>query len=200
MKRKVPYSNSRGFTLVELAIVLVIIGLIVAGVLKGRELISNSKAKNVANQAKSIEAAIHTYQDKYKFRPGDDPGATTRWVGSGKGPVTAQNSFPGDGWTPNNLALAGLITGQYSSATINMTHKLGGEVVVDTLSTGEAPSSKLGTAIIFKGVPSEIAEQVDNDLDDGRNNSGTVVGVDPSSVTSFKAYTAGDVVNLLYFF
>lgn len=197
MKKRVSRINNRGFTLVELAIVLVIIGLIVAGVLKGRELISNSKAKNVANQAKSIEAAIHTYQDKYKFRPGDDPGAA-RW-GGGLKTDPATYKFPGNGKTPNNLALAGLITGQYSSATINMTHKLGGEVIVKSVVTGtDAP--KGGDAILFKGVPAEVAEQVDSDLDDGKNNTGTTLGVDPTDNKTPKAYASGEIVDLLYYF
>lgn len=67
------YKNRQhGFTLVELAIVLVIIGLILAAVLKGQEMIENAKVKNVENDMKGVVAAYYAYQDRYKAIPGDD--------------------------------------------------------------------------------------------------------------------------------
>src|SRR5690242_9867181 len=68
-----------GFTLIEIAIVLVIIGLLLGGVLKGQELITQAKIKNVANDFNGLTAAIYSYQDRYKRLPGDDPQAT-RWA------------------------------------------------------------------------------------------------------------------------
>lgn len=65
MKRNNVLRNTQGFTLVELAIVLVIIGLIIGGVLKGRELITNSKAKSVASQLQSMSGATGLYKDKF---------------------------------------------------------------------------------------------------------------------------------------
>ena len=60
-----------GFTLVELSIVLVIIGLIIGGILKGQELIGNAQIKNVASQAQSYQAATAAFRDKYGALPGD---------------------------------------------------------------------------------------------------------------------------------
>ena len=68
-----------GFTLVEIAIVLVIIGLLLGGVLKGQELITQAKIKNVANDLNGMSAAVYGYQDRYKRFPGDDNGAAARW-------------------------------------------------------------------------------------------------------------------------
>ena len=65
--------QEQGFTLVELAIVLVIIGLLLGAVLKGQQLIYNAKVKRVQNQIKEMEAAFYTYYDKYGYYPGDDP-------------------------------------------------------------------------------------------------------------------------------
>jgi len=63
--------NQSGFTLIEIAIVLVIIGLLLGGILKGQELINSAKVKNLANDFKNIPVYIYGYQDKYKALPGD---------------------------------------------------------------------------------------------------------------------------------
>lgn len=68
--------HQKGFTLVEIAIVLVIIGLLLGGVLKGQELINSAKVKNLANDFRSISAFVYAYQDKYRALPGDDRAAT----------------------------------------------------------------------------------------------------------------------------
>ncbi|HPV33193.1 MAG TPA: prepilin-type N-terminal cleavage/methylation domain-containing protein, partial [Methylotenera sp.] len=66
-----------GFTLIELAIVLVIIGLLLGGVLKGQELINSAKVKNMASDLKNIQIYVYSYQDKFKAIPGDDKSAIT---------------------------------------------------------------------------------------------------------------------------
>ena len=72
----------KGFTLVEIAIVLVIIGLLLGGILKGQEMITQAKIKNAVSDFSGISAAYYGYQDRYRALPGDDPNAGTRW-GSG---------------------------------------------------------------------------------------------------------------------
>ncbi len=67
-----------GYTLVEIAIVLVIIGLLLGGVLKGQELIYNQKVKSTYDNYRQFTAAMYGYQDRYKALPGDDPQALTR--------------------------------------------------------------------------------------------------------------------------
>jgi prepilin-type N-terminal cleavage/methylation domain-containing protein len=74
-------SQQSGFTLVEIAIVLVIIGLLLGGILKGQELINSAKVKNVANDFRTIQTYVYGFQDKYRALPGDDVAATTH-VGS----------------------------------------------------------------------------------------------------------------------
>ena len=80
-----------GFTLVEIAIVLVIIGLLLGGVLKGQELINQAKIKNVINDINGVTAAVQAYQDRYRALPGDDPGAAGRWT------ATVLSATAGDG-------------------------------------------------------------------------------------------------------
>lgn len=60
-----------GFTLVELAIVMIIIGLLIGGILKGQELIANSQTTATIAQIKAIDAATSTFRDKYSSLPGD---------------------------------------------------------------------------------------------------------------------------------
>src|ERR1700716_2320879 len=90
-----------GFTLVEIAIVLVIIGLLLGGILKGQEMITQAKIKNVSADFSGISAAYYGYQDRYRALPGDDPNAASRWT-------TAPVAFSGDG--------NGVVAGTYNNA------------------------------------------------------------------------------------
>ncbi|MGE0386646.1 MAG: prepilin-type N-terminal cleavage/methylation domain-containing protein [Gammaproteobacteria bacterium] len=60
-----------GFTLVEIAIVLVIIGLLLGGILKGQELITSARVRNLADQNSGIQAAYYGFIDRYRQIPGD---------------------------------------------------------------------------------------------------------------------------------
>ena len=74
----------KGFTLVEIAIVLVIIGLLLGGILKGQEMITQAKIKNVIADMSGVSAAMYGYLDRYRALPGDD-GKADRWTGATKG-------------------------------------------------------------------------------------------------------------------
>lgn len=85
--------SEQGFTLVELAIVMVIIGLLIGGILKGQELINNAKISATVTQVKSMDAALNTFQDKYAALPGDMLTPSTRLPDC----TTAPCNLPGDG-------------------------------------------------------------------------------------------------------
>ncbi|HJY06012.1 MAG TPA: prepilin-type N-terminal cleavage/methylation domain-containing protein, partial [Bryobacteraceae bacterium] len=70
-----------GFTLVEIAIVLVIIGLLLGGVLKGQELINSAKVKNMATDFRNVPLYIYGYQDRFRALPGDDANVATNLTG-----------------------------------------------------------------------------------------------------------------------
>jgi prepilin-type N-terminal cleavage/methylation domain-containing protein len=72
-------TKQKGFTLVEIAIVLVIVGLLIGGVLKGQEMITNAKLKRIESDNAGMAAAMFSYQDRYLQLPGDDGAATTRF-------------------------------------------------------------------------------------------------------------------------
>jgi prepilin-type N-terminal cleavage/methylation domain-containing protein len=104
--------NQSGFTLIEIAIVLVIIGLLLGGVLKGQELINSAKVKNLATDFRNIPVFIYGYQDKYRALPGDDKLADTHLGATAKCPG---GTCP----TPSTLTTAGngLINGSWNSIT-----------------------------------------------------------------------------------
>ena len=71
-------SKSEGFTLVELAIVMIIIGLLIGGILKGQQMIENAKVSSLIAQVKAYQAALNTFKDTYAGTPGDIAKATDR--------------------------------------------------------------------------------------------------------------------------
>lgn len=89
---KISVKDDRGFTLVELAIVMIIIGLLIGGVLKGQQLVDNAKVTSTLSQVKSYQAAINTFLDTYGMMPGDISNALTRIPGC----TNASNCVNGD--------------------------------------------------------------------------------------------------------
>ena len=176
-------NKSSGFTLVEIAIVLVIIGLLLGGVLKGQELINNAKIRRVTNDLSGISTAIYAYQDRYKALPGDDSGASSRWgagVANGDRGGTISGDFCGD---PNgtaeslsfwrHLRLSGLMEGD-SASSEQPQNALGGILGVQTAS-GPASAIEIGGLVLCtSNLTGKIAEAVDNQLDDGKPGSGSL--------------------------
>jgi len=140
IKKHTDLSCSSGFTLVELAIVMIIIGILIGGILKGQELIHNSRVTATIAQYKGLLAAHAQFYDKYNMHAGDMPNAiaTARipncnaanscnaGPGNGNsiiGPLVAINSALPAGVQENvmywkHLALANLITGIDTSANV----------------------------------------------------------------------------------
>jgi len=194
-------ARQQGFTLVEIAIVLVIIGLLLGGILKGQEMINQAKIKNVVSDFSGISAAYYGYQDRYRAIPGDDPNAATRWTGG----VTAAGD--GDGQvggaynvtcpaavvaaTPesckwwDHLRRAGFVAGSGGQQPFNAVTGLlgvqtgnGASPVAATLGTdGSATGGFAGLIVCSANLPDKIAIAVDTQMDDGVPVSGTVRGL-----------------------
>lgn len=92
-------TKEHGFTLVELAIVMIIIGLLIGGVLKGQQLVQNAKVSATITQLKGFTAAYNSFLDAYASVPGDMRNATTRVSGCNTGNFCVNgdgNSIVGD--------------------------------------------------------------------------------------------------------
>ena len=75
--------NKQGFTLLELSIVLVVIGLIVGGTVVGKDLIRASELNSIITQQNKIQIALNTFKLKYNVIPGDMRNATDYWGTAG---------------------------------------------------------------------------------------------------------------------
>lgn len=89
--------EEKGFTLVELAIVMIIIGLLIGGILKGQELIANAQVTSTVAQVKGIDAAVSTFRDMYDSFPGDVVNVTARIPSCSAAPCSPGGSNLGNG-------------------------------------------------------------------------------------------------------
>jgi prepilin-type N-terminal cleavage/methylation domain-containing protein len=199
--------DSNGFTLLEIAIVLVIIGLLLSGVLKGQELITSARVRNLISQQDGVKTAFFGFEDRYRAVPGDysqagvniNCGATVCLQGNGNGRIEAGTggAIHEEILAWQHLTAAGFLLGSYTMANSgvsvpdesnNARNFYTGvylELVFDNNwgPVGNAVSKHhLNTGGLL---PVEILAEVDRKIDDGRPYSGAF---------QFTAYAlAGDV-------
>lgn len=189
MKSSFKNMKQQGFTLIEIAIVLVIIGLLVGGVLQGQELIENSRVKQAVKDINGTSTAMLAYQDRYGRLPGDDgPQATltargASWAGvagtnNGLFQARRGNTFNGGDENDNfwrQLKAAGFISGDptVAGALALPSNPWGGRIGI----TNEAVHGGLaGTKVCLSEVPGSAAIAIDNQVDDGAGDTGRVRG------------------------
>jgi prepilin-type N-terminal cleavage/methylation domain-containing protein len=170
--------SQRGFTLVEIAIVLVIIGLLLGGILKGQELITSARVRNLANQIEGIKAAFFGFQDRYRALPGDFTQATTQIPGA------TQNSDNGNGQIlgPESIAVwdhlshAGFINGTYTynaaestATTPNNPWNGRMQIIYDDNYAAEAANPATPRHNLKTGpqIPVEVLAELDRKIDGG---------------------------------
>jgi prepilin-type N-terminal cleavage/methylation domain-containing protein len=200
-------NNQAGFTLVEIAIVLVIIGLLLGGVLKGQELITSAKVKNFATDFRNTPLFIYGYQDKYKRLPGDDNGAVARF-----GATTAD----GNG--------NGAISGNYNSVTltdesarfwqhVRFAGLAAGSTDFSSIASADLPTNadrgrigiQMFTPVInmtgsyfvcSEGIQGKFAKLLDISMDDGNTATGSVQVMDQGySGTALAAKATASIVD-----
>ena len=177
-----------GFTLVEIAIVLVIIGLLLGGVLKGQELVNSAKVKNHVSDLKAVPLFVYGYQDKYKALPGDDAnaqlhlGSTALKPSSGTlGNGTIEGNYNSKDTKDETVAfwqhvrLANLAAGptDFADVTSAAPHNAdGGRIGIQSKSpiTGMTGSY----FVCSDGIQGKFAKQIDITMDDGDTAKGSV--------------------------
>src|SRR5438105_3445874 len=97
--------SRHGFTLIELSIVLVIIGLIIGGVLAGREMIQAAEVRATVGQVEKYNTAVNTFFNKYNCLPGDCAQTLNFGLGTSGGPGDNGN---GDGFICNSTGVANI--------------------------------------------------------------------------------------------
>ena len=198
-----------GFTLIEIVIVLVILGLLMGGVIKGQELITSARVRSLTALMDGVKAAFYGFQDRYRGLPGDYmaadkllrcPGGTCL-KGNGDG-VIERTAVPLAGSDPNEATLlwthltsSGLLNGNYAMTA--------GETVPTDANTPKNPFN-IYMQVVYDGryadkntpaanrhnlklgalVPVEIAAEVDRKADDSNGVSG-----------SFRFSTYGDAAS-----
>ncbi len=195
--------NQSGFTLIEIAIVLVIIGLLLGGVLKGQELINSAKVKSFATDFRNIPVFIYGYQDKYKALPGDDKNVVANLgaavcttpcaPGNGDG-VIGVTDHATDNWTSTvvtdetqqfwiHVRLAGLAPGPTAGATdYRPLNAVGAPIGIQSASTAAPPISDVngnpirGSYVICSsGILGKFVQQLDTTMDDGNPGTGSML-------------------------
>lgn len=191
-----------GFTLVEAAIVLVIVGVLLGGILKGHELIAGARVHNLIETQDQVHAAYLAFLDRYRALPGDYSSATanipnvTGCGGNGNGDgriedATATPSSPESTLAWEHLSKASLIDGSYtcnaaeSGATTPVNpfglrlHLVWDARYADQGAGSPAPRHSLKTG---NQIPSPLLAEMDRKIDDGNAASGSF---------RFSEYTAG---------
>ena len=179
-----------GFTLVEIAIVLVIIGLLLGGVLKGQELVNNAKVKNLANDFRGISTFVYAYQDRFRALPGDDRAATTHLNGgTNAAAANLGNARINGAWNSTtasdesylfwqHVRLAGLATGTTNTAAADYLPRNaeGGVIGVtsEPVLTNPATPYPASFYVCSQGIQGRFARQIDTTLDDGNTQTGTI--------------------------
>ena len=205
--------HQSGFTLIEIAIVLVIIGLLLGGVLKGQELINSAKVKNLAGDFKNVPVFIYGYQDKFKALPGDEtqavldthfsPANTATAATTG---ATLSNGIINGNWNATTTAsesfvfwqhirLAGLAPGPTDTTTADYIPKnaVGGAIGVTNAASSPIIGLKGSYIVCSNGIAGKFAKQLDTTLDDGNTITGSMMVADLA--TSANPIATGTLVD-----
>lgn len=201
-------ARQRGFSLVEAAIVLVIIALILGAVLQGRALIGSAEYKSLKDQVGSYRSAFDTFRDRFNALPGDFADANDRLGltganGGGNGVIDDGPSCDASGeesclaW--RHLRAADLLEGDPGVAGTGASPEHPYESVVSGFFTGDhLGNGDFGHKLLILDLPVEVARQLDDDLDDGVCNDGRVSGRSDPGDCSGTDWADVDAVDVVY--
>ncbi|QDQ26401.1 prepilin-type N-terminal cleavage/methylation domain-containing protein [Chitinimonas arctica] len=209
-------SRQKGFTLIEIAIVLVIIGLLLGGVLKGQELITGAKVKALASDLKNMMVYINAYQDRFRSIPGDDLTAATHLTGATNATTPGAAANRGNGlitgnWDPTvaaqtdesylfwqHVRLANLATGNSTvgAADYPPVNALGGRMGI----TSTTPvTGQTGTFFACaNNITGDMANRVDILVDGAAQGAQGSLRVRANTAAAAAAAVAAPVATTLY--
>jgi prepilin-type N-terminal cleavage/methylation domain-containing protein len=183
-------NRQSGFTLIEIAIVLVIIGLLLGGVLKGQEMITSAKVRNLADQGSAVKAAFFAFQDRYRALPGDYINASnniqgvTGGAGGGNGDgngLVNTNNDRGLFWL--HLSAAGFITGNYDGTAVGnslncpsttcASNAYGTQMMFTWGQSADGSTSNAHELRLGRGIPVDVVAELDRKVDDGVPSTGS---------------------------
>ncbi|BCB28399.1 prepilin-type N-terminal cleavage/methylation domain-containing protein [Sulfurimicrobium lacus] len=183
-------SASAGFTLIEMAIVMVIVGLLLSAVLKGNELITNARVRNVIAQQAEIRTAFYGFQDRYRALPGDYPGTSADHNipdvpaaigGNGDGKLlNADSNEQTIAW--EHLSHAGFLNASYSMSsptealsetnTPRNIYNAYLQLAQNSNFANAAGSTPLNVKT-GNAIPPDVLAEIDRKIDDGNADRGT---------------------------
>jgi prepilin-type N-terminal cleavage/methylation domain-containing protein len=180
--------RQQGFTLVEIAIVLVIIGLLLGGILRGQELINNARVRNTIDQVNGVKAAYFGFQDRFRLIPGDLNAAGVAVVGNGALAATGAvdgTVAAGDSATVfQNLTVSGFLAcgtctvAGASTAANSPANPYNGFMRISNTAdyqVGAGAGPVRMHVATGTGVPSNVLAEIDRKVDDGVSNNGSFV-------------------------
>lgn len=216
-----PPKSCHGFTLVELSVVLVIIGLILGAVLLGRDLIKAAEIRAAVSELSTIQTAVVMFKDKYKALPGDMNDATAYWPGvtsNGNGDGffgssdVAQDQEGGYLW--HHLGLSGLYKSFKRPNAANYSHNYGvntPQILPNTAAVGQRRitsflrygttsnyiqlgkyNGSTGGSILCPSIDANTAYLMDTKIDNGNPSSGKVLAYAASSTCTGTPPTCTD--------
>jgi hypothetical protein len=191
-----------GWTLVEIAIVMVVVGLLLGAVMKGQEIITNAKIKKIENDYNGVKVAIYLYQSRYLALPGDDLRAQTRWfeggVKSGDGNRFINGTFDSAEDTDesrlfwSHLRCAGLIAGEKTSTDLPI-HAFQGVMGVSSETWGRDSLAVVGTFVGFANISNKVALILESRSDDNDPYRGMI------ETDAMEGYDNPATIHNLYF-
>lgn len=176
-----------GFTLLEVAIAMAVIGLIFAMAVKAGEMINHSRVKSLASDFNHLQVALYGYQDRFRALPGDDSAASGHLPDTGVPVLNGDGNSVIDGhWDSTSgetfnlwqhVRLAGFIKG---TADATSDHYVPLNTSGGTLGLSESvatPISGLGGNYIIcsDDIPGKLVKQLDLTLDDGNTAGGRMM-------------------------
>jgi prepilin-type N-terminal cleavage/methylation domain-containing protein len=206
--------RSSGFTLVEVAIVLVIVGLLLGGMLRAQELVYGAKVKSLANDFRAVPAYIYAYQDRFRAIPGDDRAAATHLPGAVAAAGTAGNGLIDAAWNSTaagdesrlfwqHVRLANLASGptDIDDPLYTPRNAMGGVVGVSSAASSLIQIAGMRGDYQFcsSAIPGRMVKQLDALLDDADTAKGGLRAVeDGAALQSTAMPTTGIQEGMTY--